>query len=169
MAAVSIEVRRLRRDEWAAWRALRLRALREAPPYAFSSTYEAQSALPDDFWRQRTAVLADSTEQAMFVVEDGDALLGCVGVARETDDTASAISMWVSPEARGRGLGLALLDAAVDHWRRAGGRVLRLEVTDGNAEARGLYRRFGFRDTGRATPFERDPELVEREMELRLQ
>ncbi len=56
--------------------------------------------------------------------------------------------MWVSPAARGRGAGDALV-AAVERWaRQTGASVLRLAVTQGNDNAAALYLRNGFRHTG---------------------
>jgi len=54
---VPISVRRVRAGEWRALRALRLRALAEAPN-AFGSTLARESAFPDDTWRERAAAAA---------------------------------------------------------------------------------------------------------------
>lgn len=62
----------------------------------------------------------------------------------------------VVPDARGRGIGRALLAAAEARARRRGCCKLTLEVQDENARARGLYASFGFGDTivaGSATRF----------------
>lgn len=52
----------------------------------------------------------------------------------------------VVPGRRGRGIGGALLEAAEQRARADGCCKLTLEVQEGNAPARGLYARFGFRD-----------------------
>ena len=57
--------------------------------------------------------------------------------------------MAVVPDARGRGVGGALLSACLDHARSRGWRALSLSVEDGNTAARALYERHGFRVTGR--------------------
>lgn len=50
----------------------------------------------------------------------------------------------VSPEARGRGIGTALLDAICGIARQAGRHSVRLDVIDSNPRARALYERSGF-------------------------
>jgi ribosomal protein S18 acetylase RimI-like enzyme len=52
----------------------------------------------------------------------------------------------VLPDARGAGVGRALLAAAEAHAVAIGCCKLTLEVLEDNAPARGLYARFGFRD-----------------------
>src|SRR5215207_2407480 len=52
--------------------------------------------------------------------------------------------MGVVPEARRRGLGRALMEAAVEAARGRGVRVLRLEVLEQNEPAARLYRQLGF-------------------------
>jgi len=62
----------------------------------------------------------------------------------------------VVPGRRGRGIGRALLTAAEERARAGGCCKMTLEVQDGNAPARILYERFGFRDvviSGSATRF----------------
>jgi ribosomal protein S18 acetylase RimI-like enzyme len=71
------------------------------------------------------------------------------GVPTEGDDgAAELISMWVSPAARGRGVGDRLVRAVEEWARQAGAGLLRLAVTEGNDSAITLYRRCGFADTG---------------------
>lgn len=54
----------------------------------------------------------------------------------------------VHPDARGLGVGSALLDAIVDEARRRGLAEVRLDVIDRNTRARALYVRTGFRPVG---------------------
>ncbi len=64
------------------------------------------------------------------------------------DGVAELISMWVSPAARGRGVGGQLVEA-VERWaRQERVTVLRLAVAPGNENAVALYRRKGFTFTG---------------------
>lgn len=57
----------------------------------------------------------------------------------------------VDHEARGRGIGTSLLNAAVDKARRMGVGVVSLSVVDANQRARALYERRGFTPTGRGS------------------
>jgi len=54
----------------------------------------------------------------------------------------------VLPEARGRGLGRWMLDAALAEAARRGARAVFLEVRESNVAARRLYERAGFETTG---------------------
>jgi GNAT superfamily N-acetyltransferase len=78
-------------------------------------------------------------------------------------DIAELVSMWVSPPARGKGYGSALI-AAVNEWAVAGGWTLALWVTDGNQPARTLYEAEGFVATGERQPLPSDPERDELRM-----
>jgi ribosomal protein S18 acetylase RimI-like enzyme len=64
-------------------------------------------------------------------------------------DDVPEVSMAVVPHARGRGIGSALLVACLDRARAAGRPAVSLSVEDGNAAARALYERHGFRPVGR--------------------
>jgi len=63
----------------------------------------------------------------------------------------------IDPAARGRGLGSALLDAALDEARRHGVDEVFLEVRCSNARARRLYESRGFAEVGRRRRYYRRP------------
>jgi ribosomal protein S18 acetylase RimI-like enzyme len=52
--------------------------------------------------------------------------------------------LFVSADARGRGVGRALVDAAVERARARGCRRIQLDVNEQNGEALALYRSTGF-------------------------
>ena len=153
-----MEVRRLKADEWAALREIRLRALADAPD-AFGSTYAHAATLGDDEWRAR----ADPPDGAVFVIDGPTGLVGMAigGPAPNAAPAAAALfAMWVAPEARGHGLGAALV-VAVKAWAvEAGYRGLGLGVTTTNASAIALYERLGFVDTGDRYPLREGTDLT---------
>lgn len=59
----------------------------------------------------------------------------------------------VVPESRRKGIGSALVHDAVEHVWASGGRNLTLSTQTDNAPSQALYRREGFRDTGRRYAF----------------
>jgi ribosomal protein S18 acetylase RimI-like enzyme len=56
--------------------------------------------------------------------------------------------LYVSESARGAGLGAALVELAIDRARARDAKRIQLDVSDANAPALALYRRFGF-ETGK--------------------
>ena len=72
-------------------------------------------------------------------------------------DEAELANLAVLRSMRGRGVGAALLDRAMDDARLAGCVVMHLEVRDSNAAARGLYESRGFGMVGRRKGYYRAP------------
>jgi ribosomal-protein-alanine N-acetyltransferase len=64
-------------------------------------------------------------------------------------DDAEILTLAVAPTARRRGVGKALVEAAVIDAARNGAKALFLEVAEGNVAARALYAAAGFHQTGR--------------------
>jgi RimJ/RimL family protein N-acetyltransferase len=84
--------------------------------------------------------------------EDG-ALVGVAGLGRQrtrkSRHRGGVWGMYVAPEARGRGVGRALLDALIAHARTVDGlHRLELGVEATNTAARELYLRAGFTPYG---------------------
>jgi ribosomal protein S18 acetylase RimI-like enzyme len=157
-------IARLRPGEGARLRAVRLRALADEPDAFGSTLADAERRSAEDWEAQLEAL-------PTFVWHEGDADVGMVrGAPHDADPEAGyLISMWVAPEARGRGVGGALI-AEVIAWARGRGlRRLVLDVGAHNGSARRLYERAGFVPTGTtgALPPPRD-RLPEVEMALDL-
>jgi len=138
------ELRVLTPDDWCAWRQLRLAALAEAP-YAFGSRLADWQGDGDreERWRARLSIPGSFN---VIAVLDGEPAGMASGVPAA--GAAELISMWVSPAARGRGVGDHLVQAVARWARRVGSEALRLAVVPGNENATALYRRNGFRLTG---------------------
>jgi putative acetyltransferase len=85
---------------------------------------------------------------AFFVVTDGDRVLGGGGIApleNGDDETCELRKMYFLPEARGRGVGAALLERCLAAARSFGYATCYLETLARMDAARKLYARFGFR------------------------
>ncbi len=67
--------------------------------------------------------------------------------------------MWVAPDARGAGVGRALLDAVADWAHDRGCDRLVLSVTESNEIARRFYEAYGFVDTGERRPLREGSEM----------
>ncbi|GHH78749.1 hypothetical protein GCM10018793_30050 [Streptomyces sulfonofaciens] len=140
-----IETRILTADDWRTWRELRLAALTEAPD-AFGARLADWQGDGDreERWRARLAIPGSHNITAVL---DGRPAGMVSGVPGPRGDTAELISLWVGPEARGRGVGDHLIQE-VERWAlRCGVGVLRLAVAPGNTHAGALYRRHGFAAT----------------------
>ncbi|WP_042379750.1 GNAT family N-acetyltransferase [Streptacidiphilus melanogenes] len=154
-------VRRIEPGEWRELRALRLEALRDAPT-AFSITYAASEALPDDAWRAQAAEAATGASTALFVAVGPDgSWLGTAGAAPIPDvpDHAHVHGVYVTPAHRGRSGPAADLVAAAVAFARTHIDVghLTLGVHESNARAQAFYLRVGFVPTGLEVPYPLDP------------
>jgi len=144
-----MSVRVLTRADAAAFRELRLRALKEHAD-AFTSSYEEDVQQPLAATEQRIGGSVGNTFWGAFVDER---LQGIVGLTRETRrknaHKADIVAMYVAPESGRRGLGRALLQAVIDHARvELKLEQLVLSVTRTNETAAQLYRSAGFRTFG---------------------
>lgn len=143
-AAAGFSVRLLGEDDAAAFLALRKRAL-ETFPAAFSAAPE------DDFLQSEADVRALFRRPEDGVVFGGftDRLKGCAGLFRERKaKSRHKVHLWtmfVERDARGVGMGRALLEAAIAHAREMDGVTdIHLGVSDLSPEARALYESAGF-------------------------
>jgi ribosomal protein S18 acetylase RimI-like enzyme len=151
------ELRTVGADDWQTMRDIRLEALREAP-YAFASTYAREAAYPEQTWRERAA---SGNSILAYLPEFDRAPVGLVASLQEIPDQLELVSMWVRPQARGRGIGQALVEAVVGWARARGASRVHLWVTESNGHARLLYERCGFRPTAERQPLPSDPEVTE--------
>jgi GNAT superfamily N-acetyltransferase len=112
-----IEVRALTAGEWRLWRELRLAALAEAPQ-AFGSTLADWQDAGEDRWRDRLGIPGAANFVAVL---DGQPAGVASGVPGDAAGSAELISMWVSPQVRGHGVGDRLV-GAVEQWASRRGR-----------------------------------------------
>lgn len=142
-----IELRAVGAGDAEPLRALRLRALADAPG-AFAAAFESESRRPSRDWRalaQRSAVGRE--DRIVVAVRPGDGewvgLAGGRWFAR-AEAIAALWGLWVAPDARGRGTGRALVGAVQDWARAHEARFLRLGVAEAQAGARRLYAALGY-------------------------
>ncbi len=153
-------IRRLAGADWAAFREIRLMALRDAPR-AFGSTASDAEKLGEVEWRRRLE------ERAVFLAEFATRPVGlAAGIRADQPNDAELISMWVAPDWRGQGVGDRLVDAVLAWALGERFRDIYLWVAQDNTTAARLYARHGFAPTGRVQPMV--PGLPERlEFEMR--
>ena len=109
----------------------------------------------EELWRERFSKVPDmSTGELSLMAFDRDQLVGSAGLHLTGPQVrrrhAMALGIGVHPDAHGRGVGSALMDAITrqaDDWLG----ILRIELTVfvDNAPAIRLYERFGFEHEGR--------------------
>lgn len=162
-----MEVRRLQPQEWQAYRAIRLKALEEAPD-AFGSTLAAEQALPLDTWRARVAKSATSGIDCALVAEQGGDFLGLcwAKVDAQAPDLVNLYQMWIAPEVRGRGVARDMLGHAMRWAQGRGARRMELGVNCANAGAVRLYERAGFKAVDAPYPMRPGEALMEQRMRL---
>jgi GNAT superfamily N-acetyltransferase len=153
-----VTVRETTMEEWKVLRDIRLKALRDAPD-AFGSTYQEQAVLADADWRRTISRGGTFLAYIPGVSETEPA--GVVYGLHERPGTVELAHMWVRPEARGDGVGEALV-AAVVSWASARDAVsVHLWVFETNKYARKLYERCGFSPTEERQPLPTNPKFTE--------
>lgn len=162
---MGLTIRRIRANEGLRLRALRLQALADAPT-AFGSTLAVEAAFPESVWHERASGGAVDVDRITFVAEDRGRWVGlATGLAGDYKGAGSTlVGMFVEGDARGQGVGRALVEAVVDWARSRGASQLSLWVTATNEPALALYRRCGFRPTGETEPIAHTPSLTEMRM-----
>ncbi|MCB6367201.1 GNAT family N-acetyltransferase [Intestinibacillus massiliensis] len=94
------------------------------------------------------ALMAGTPYADAFLAEEGGAPLGFILLAITWSNEAGGLTVWVEelltlPQARGKGVGRALLDQAREAY--PGANRFRLEVTRDNARAIRLYESIGYK------------------------
>lgn len=145
---MTLTARPLRPDEWQDLRAIRLRALADAPGNFFASMAE-EEARPETHWRD----LLDGEGKAVFGIFDGDALVGITAAFRHRDDptgeTGGLGMTWLDPSVRGRGGGRVIYDCRLAWARAQAFRRVKVGHRDGNEPSRRAMLAAGFRPVGR--------------------
>jgi ribosomal protein S18 acetylase RimI-like enzyme len=154
-------VRRTNEGDWAALKAVRLAALRDAPT-AFGVTYATAAAITDEGWRARASGAA---LPAFWLAWDGDAPVGLAGGGVDARGRYNLIAMWVAPALRGAGVARPLVDAVKAHALALGHARVVLDVAPDNLRAAAFYRGQGFAFIDEWEPLASHPHIRVRTME----
>lgn len=134
-------------DDWRLLRAVRLRALQDAPK-AFTSNYDDEAGHDEQRWRER---LRGSLWLLAFQDQSAQPPVGVIAATREPLAPAGEpfiSSLWVDPEHRRHGIARELIEAAVDLVAARGAAAVSLWVLDDNDVAHRLYAAAGFVPAG---------------------
>jgi ribosomal-protein-alanine N-acetyltransferase len=121
-------------------------AIRKAGPAhaAVLSAIHATAFPPDESWDERI-IAGQLGQQGVFALIDKR---GGMLIARLAADEAEILTIAVHPQKRRRGIGKALMQAAVAEASLRGAEKLFLEVSVRNRAALALYRDIGFIELG---------------------
>ena len=82
--------------------------------------------------------------QACFIAELNGQRVGCIMLTAGSYSEGKLRVMFVSPEARGKGIGTLLIKAVLDKARTIGYKTISLWTTNTQIAARELYKKIGF-------------------------
>lgn len=108
--------------------------------------------------------IEEAYEALWCLVEDGGAVVGCVGVRPLAPGVCELKTLFVFERLQGQGWGRRLAERAVAHARERGYAAVRLDTISTSKKAIALYRRLGFEDIERYD----DNPMADTFMELRL-
>jgi RimJ/RimL family protein N-acetyltransferase len=138
-----------RESDAAAYRALRLEALRSHPE-AFSADYAVSEARPMAYWKDRLRSVGEDNT-IVFAIH-GESLIGMCAIFRgdspKTRHSATLVSVYLLPEWRGLGIAAEMIGRCTTWARERGITIVKLGVAAGNAAAIRCYARCGFTQYG---------------------
>lgn len=163
------KIRELSTEDWELYRSIRLSSLKDSPE-SFGSTYEREESFADSDWLSRLDPESGANIALPLIAEiDGAAVGLASGLVWLSDpEVAHVFQMSVSPEARGKGIGRALLDRVIIWAEAEHCEVVALSVTTNNRAAVQLYRASGFLPSGAVEPLREGSALMTQPMVRKL-
>ncbi len=141
-----MHVKKLEKNDWRAYKALRLEAL-GLHPDVYGGTLQDALQTSDSDWQQ----VLDRQDQAYFGLYEGGELIGCGGVFMQdaASKTGMLIGGYIRAQYRGRGLSHMIYEARIG-WTKESGLYDRLVVghRKGNEASRRANQVFGFKYIG---------------------
>jgi RimJ/RimL family protein N-acetyltransferase len=145
----SISIRQAVESDAAAYRELRLEALRNHPG-AFTHDYDTYKEKPLSYWEERLSEL--SHENMIFFAVHEERLVGMCGILRGTSKKSQHNSLitgvYVQPAWRGQRIAGTLIEACIAWAQVLGTTVIRLAVVSTSTSAIRCYQRCGFAEYG---------------------
>lgn len=124
MSESTIQITAITPETFAAWRSLRLRALKDHPD-AFGESWQGYANLPDAEAQDTFFARLGPRSHVWGAFDHGGALLGTVGLycdaGPKMSHRAHIWGMYVAPEARGQRVGELLIAYAIDFARSLDG------------------------------------------------
>ncbi len=151
-AAVAVDGPAIAATKWRSWRV----AYRGILPDEFMDRLTVFP--PAGYWTGRAAVPPTNRHSLLVAGRRGTVVGLCDVVPDESSPTTAQLKvLYVDPLVQRRGIGRALVDAAVEHARSTGATELVLWVAERNAEARAFYAENGWQADGGRERFELEP------------
>lgn len=119
---------------------------RELAPPEMRTTFEryTQSIIANELTRLEE-LFAPARGNCFWVVETGDAIVGCVGIERRDAQTAELRRMYLTPRLRGCGLAQRILTVAEESARTFGYQRMILSTAEIQKAALRFYQKAGYR------------------------
>ncbi|MBL8641226.1 MAG: GNAT family N-acetyltransferase [Alphaproteobacteria bacterium] len=140
----TISIRSWTENDWVAFRAIRLEALKHTE-HVFGVSYDHALNLSEEYW---TDTLQDTYNGAVFGLYDGENVIGLTAVFRHRDhksDTVIFAMSYIRKNYRGRGLSDLLYKARLDWAEQQEGIVsIWIGHRDGNQASFRANQRHGF-------------------------
>ena len=124
-------------------------------PTAFLVTYEEESKISDEKWKERIDASIEGKIGVTLVARDGDKLVGRIGLSYQKYEKVKHIAhIWgtyVIPEHRGKGIGKLLLQKIIEQAKsKPEIKKIKIEVNPSQVAAYELYKKLGFIEIGTA-------------------
>ena len=119
------------------------------PPCALDHLADLHAACFDDAWSAEWIATLMAQPGVIALSADEDGFI----ITRIVSDEAEVLTLAVAPATRRRGIGSALVTAAIRHAAEMGARRMFLEVGSKNFAAKSLYIRLGFKEVGRRSGY----------------
>ena len=160
-------VRRIRADEGALLRRVRLDAIAESPGDFTTRLADARDR-PPEAWERVAEAHDAADDQATWFDEVDGSMAGMISAFATDDGAVTMTSLWSAPGYRRVGVADVLVETVRDWSVDSGAVEVRQWLVERNAHARAFHEALGFGPTGAERPYEPSPEIREVELTLPL-